>query len=106
MMDVTEQPHRLEGGSMHAVVVRESGDPEAIEGSWEQFEANVLPRTRQAPGIVSAFWMTDGSGGNLNVLVFEDEAAAQAALEPVRNAPRPGFMKVESVQLYRVGAHF
>ena len=91
---------------MHAVVVRETGDREAIEGSGEHVVANVLPRTRQAPGIVSAFWMTDGSGGTLNVLVFEDEDAARAASEPARNAPRPGFMKVESVELYRVLAHF
>ena len=91
---------------MHAVVVREKGDREAIEGSEEHLVANVLPRTRQALGVVAAFWMTDGSGGTLNVLVFEDEDAARAASERVRNAPRPESMKVESVQLYRVLAHF
>lgn len=91
---------------MYAVVVRETGDREAIEGSGEHLVANVLPRTRQAPGVVSAFWMTDGSGGTLNVLVFENEEAARAALEPIRNAPRPGFMKLESVELHRVLAHF
>jgi len=96
----------LKEGAMHAVVVRERGDREAIDGSGEHLVANVVPRTRQAPGIVSAFWMTDGSGGTLNVLVFETEEAAKAALERVREAPRPGFMKLESVQPYRVLAHF
>ncbi len=91
---------------MYAVVVQETGDREAIEGSGEHLAANVLPRTRQAPGVVSAFWLTDGSGGTLNVLVFENEEAARAAAEPIRNAPRPGFMKLGSVELYRVLAHF
>jgi hypothetical protein len=91
---------------MYAVVVRETGDREAIEESGEHLAVNVLPRTRQAPGVVSAFWMTDGSGGTMNVLVFESEEAARAASERMRNAPRPEFMKLESVELYRVLASF
>ncbi len=91
---------------MFAVVVRETGDREAIEGSAEHLVTNVLPRTRQALGVVSAIWMTDGSGGTLNVLVFDSEEAALAALERVRNAPRPGFMKLESLEPYRVLAQF
>jgi hypothetical protein len=91
---------------MHAVVARETGDREAIEGSGELLAANVLPRTQPAPGVVSALWMTDGSGGTLNVLVFEDEEAARAALERILNAPRPEFLKVDSIGLYRVLARF
>lgn len=91
---------------MHAVVVRETADREAIDGSGAHLTSNVVPRIREAPGVVTAFWMTDGSGGTLNVLVFEDEDAARAASERVRNAPRPGFMTLESVELYRVLAHF
>jgi len=97
---------QTEGACMYAVVVRESGDPERIEGSGEHVAATVLPRTRQAPGIVTASWLTDGSGGTLNVLVFETEEAARAALERVRDAPRPLFMKLESVAVHRVLAHF
>jgi hypothetical protein len=41
----------------------------------------------------------------LNVLTFDSEASARAALEPARNAPRPPFMKVESVELVRVIAN-
>jgi hypothetical protein len=91
---------------MHAVVVRETGDREAIDASREHVTANVLPRTREAPGIVTALWMTDGSGGTLNVLFFQDEGAARAASERVRNAPRPGYMKLESVELYAILARF
>ena len=89
---------------MHAVVVREAGDRALIEGSDQHLVANVVPQVRNAPGIVSALWMTDGSGGTLNVLVFESEEAASAALELARNAPRPPFMRVADASVYRVAA--
>jgi hypothetical protein len=91
---------------MYAVVVRETGEREAIEDSAELLAAKVVPRVREAPGAVSALWMSDGSGGTLNVLVFESEEAARAVLQPVRNAPREGFIKLESAEVYRVLANF
>jgi hypothetical protein len=72
--------------------------------SRQHVKANVLPRARQAPGIVSGFWMTDMAGATLNV--FENEDAARSALEPVRSAPRPPSMQVESADVYEVLAHF
>ena len=48
---------------MFAVYVREAGDREAIEKSADHVATNVVPRTRQAPGIVSAYRTTNGSGG-------------------------------------------
>lgn len=59
-------------------------------------------RLRGAPSIVSALWMTNGSGGTMNVLVFESELAALAALQPVRNAPRPPFLRLEDAGVFRV----
>ena len=51
--------------------------------------------------------MSDGEGATLNVLVFETEEAAQAArLAITRNAARPGFLQLESADLYLVLAHF
>ena len=91
---------------MYAVVVRETGRREAIEGSAELLEANLMPRVRAAPGIVSASFMSDGEGATLNVLVFETEEAARAALQLTRDAPRPGFLELESADLYLVLAHF
>ena len=97
---------RVKGAGMYAVVVRETGQREAIEGSAELLNASLLPRVRQAPGIVSASFMSDGDGATLNVLVFESEEAARAALELTRNAPRPGFLQLESADVYLVLAHF
>jgi hypothetical protein len=91
---------------MYAVVVRERGQADQINTSGQHVEANVLPRVREAPGIVSSFWMTDMAGATLNVLVFENEDAARSALEPVRTAPRPPWMHLESAEVYEVLAHF
>jgi head-tail adaptor len=90
------------GKEVFAVVVRESGDAEQIDAGGEMVQAAVAPRVRQAPGFVSAYWMSDGRGGTLNVLAFESEDAAKAALEAARNAPRPPFMRLEAVDLFRV----
>ena len=46
---------------MYAVVVRETGESEAIEGSEAHLAAKVVPRVREAPGAVSALWMTGAS---------------------------------------------
>jgi hypothetical protein len=91
---------------MYAVVVRETGEREAIEGSAELLTANLMPRVREAPGIVSASFMSDGRGATLNVLVFESEEAARAAIQLTRNSPRPGFLELESADVYLVLAHF
>jgi hypothetical protein len=46
--------------------------------------------------------MSDGSGGTLNVIAFASEAEARAALEAARTSPRPPFIKLDAVDLFRV----
>ena len=87
---------------MFAVVVREAGDAAQIDASGGMVSSKVAPRVREAPGFVSALWMSDGAGRTLNVLVFQSEEAARAALEAARAAPRPPFMRVESVDVFSV----
>jgi hypothetical protein len=87
---------------MFAVVVREAGDAAQIDASAGMIGERVAPQVRQAPGFVSALWMSDGAGATLNVLVFETEDAARARLQAARAAPRPPFMRVEGVDLFRV----
>ena len=87
---------------MYAVVVRETGDATLIDQSGDMVAANVVPRVREAPGFVSAMWMSDGSGGTLNVLTFDSEAAATSALEAARRAPRPPFLRIDTAEVVRV----
>ena len=91
---------------MYAIVVREAGEPAAIAGSGAHIEANVVPAVRRAPGIVSAVYMTDGTGKALSVFVFETEEAARATIERIRTAPRPEFIHVETVEPWQVLARF
>ena len=79
---------------MHAVVVREVGDAVRIDGSAGHVDQNVAPRVREAPGFVSAIWMSDGAGHTLNVFTFETEEAARGALGPARQAPRPDYVRL------------
>ena len=87
---------------MFAVVVREAGDAAQIDGHGDMVSANVAPRVRQAPGFVSALWMSDGAGRTLNVIVFSSEEEARAGAEAARAQPRPAFMQVESVDVFSV----
>ena len=87
---------------MYAVVVREAGDAEQIDQGGDYVGANVVPRVRQAPGFVSAFWMSDGSGNTLNVMAFATEEAARSALDSARRAPRPPYLRLESAEILRV----
>jgi hypothetical protein len=87
---------------MFAVVVREVGDAAQIDDHGDMVRERVAPQVRQAPGFVSALWMSDGAGRTLNVLTFESEETARGALDAARGAPRPPFMRVESVELFSV----
>jgi hypothetical protein len=91
---------------MFAVIVQESGDAQLVRAGGDHVAANVMPQARRAPGIVSATWTADEAGRTLNILVFEDEQAARGAVDRIRSAPRPPFMRVESVELREVLAHF
>ncbi|HLQ17116.1 MAG TPA: hypothetical protein VK256_14815 [Candidatus Eisenbacteria bacterium] len=95
-----------EGDLMFAVVVQESGEAERVRGSRDHVEAKVVPQVRNAPGIVSATFTTDEGGRTLNLFVFQTEDAAQMAVEWIRSAPRPPFMRLETVELREVLAHF
>jgi hypothetical protein len=87
---------------MYAVVVRETGDAALIDGSADMVATNVAPRVREAPGFLSAVFMSDGSGGTLNILVFNSENDASSALEAARSAPRPPFLRLETADVLRV----
>jgi hypothetical protein len=90
---------------MFAVVVRETGDQAQIDGSGDLLNHSLVPRIREAPGFVSAVFLSDRSGGTLNVLVFETEEQATMAMERTRQAPRPGFIELERADLYLVLAN-
>jgi hypothetical protein len=87
---------------MHAVLVRVTvNDPEqATKALREQ----VVPRVREAPGLVAGYWVRlDGNQGR-SIVVFESEDAARAAADQVREQTFE-FVTLDSVDVYEVVAH-
>jgi heme-degrading monooxygenase HmoA len=70
---------------MHAVVVNVTIND--LEGSERVLREQVVPRVKQAPGFVAAYWTRKDNGG-LSMSIWESEDAANAASQMVRsNAP-------------------
>ena len=68
---------------MHAVIVKVSindNDP-----GLEYLQKEIVPRVKQAPGLVAGYWvrLEGGDEGN-SVVVFESEEQARAVAERIR----------------------
>lgn len=69
---------------------------EAIQGVKEQ----VIPMIREAPGLVSGYWIKLDDTHGTSVVIFDTESQAQAALPP-EDAPSPG-VKLTSIKVGEV----
>ncbi|MGH7722297.1 MAG: hypothetical protein ACRENL_05605 [Candidatus Dormibacteria bacterium] len=71
---------------MFAVVTKvELPEGETIERGRKELESNVIPMIKQAPGFVSAVFLSPSSGSEgLSVLVFDTKEQAQGAVEQQR----------------------
>jgi hypothetical protein len=70
---------------MHAVIVKVSindNDP-----GLEYLQKEIVPRVKQAPGLVAGYWvrLEGGDEGN-SVIVFESEDQARGAAEQIRSS--------------------
>lgn len=88
---------------MYAVVVDVT-----ITGEREEAERGlrerVIPRVKEAPGLVAGYWVEPIDGKGHSIVVFESEEAARAMAEQVGgNAPSP--VTVDNVQVRAVVAH-
>ena len=67
---------------MHAVVTRVSvtdGEP-----ATKYLREEIVPRVKQAPGLVAAYWVRlEGGDEGTSVVVFESEDAARGAAEQI-----------------------
>jgi hypothetical protein len=51
----------------------------------------IVPRVRQAPGLVNAYWLRSRDGGGMSVIVFETEEAALALARTIEAVQAPGW---------------
>jgi ribosomal protein L35AE/L33A len=88
---------------MHAVLTRVTiHDPEQ---ATKRLQEDVVPRIREAPGLVAGYWVRlDGNQGR-SMVMFESEEAAKAAVDRVRAMPESEFVTIDSVDVHEVVAH-
>ena len=87
---------------MHAVLVRVTiNDPEQ---ATKVLREEVVPRVRQAPGLVAGYWVRLDENQGRSIVVFESEEAANAAADQVRETSFE-FVTLNSVDVHEVVAH-
>ena len=68
---------------MHAVVVNVTiNDPEAANTMLQE---EVVPRVKEAPGLVAAYWARSDQGKGGSMIVFESEEAASTVAQMIES---------------------
>ena len=86
---------------MHAVVVTVTLQPGREKESADQLNATVIPRVKEAPGLVAGYWAQLSGAHGSSMVIFETEEAARAAAEMVPSGV-PDFVKLDSVEVGEV----
>jgi hypothetical protein len=88
---------------MHGVVVHVTlGD---VDVATKALHEQVVPRVKQAPGFVTAYWLRKDNSG-ISMLIFESEDAANAAAEQVKTQGAPSeAVTLDDVEVREVVAH-
>ena len=91
---------------MHAVVVSVSIAAGQFEQSQQALHTQVVPRVKQAPGVVHGYWTVsaDHAHGN-SVVVFDTKEHAEAMVAMVRQQPTPPGVTFNSVEVREVVAN-
>ena len=87
---------------MHALAVSVSIESGKEEEALQELRTNVVPRVKQAPGLVNAYWMDPQNGYGYAILLFDSEESANAGKQMAENAPRPDFVKLTTAQVMEV----
>lgn len=86
---------------MHAVLVTVTIQPGREQDSTEHLKANVIPRVKEAPGLVAGYWTRRSDAHGSSMVIFETEEAARAAAEMVPTG-LPDFVTLDSVEVSEV----
>jgi hypothetical protein len=69
--------------TMHILIQHYAFDPHVSTVVNRSILERLVPLLRTAPGFVAYYWLASGAGSGTSLSVFEDQAAADAALELV-----------------------
>jgi hypothetical protein len=90
---------------MHAVLLTTTIDPERAGEAQSLLARDVVPRVKEAPGLVAAYWMrSDDRKHGTSVIIFESEQAATAAAGMARSMPSGELVHLDSVEVREVVA--
>jgi len=90
---------------MYAVVVNVTIAPGEFASSRKALHEQVVPRVKQAPGLVKAFWtVRDDESQGTSMAVFQTKQQAETAVSMIRNSPPPAGVTLNLVELREVVA--
>jgi hypothetical protein len=84
---------------VHAVLV--SVKIHDYDHARQELHDDVVPRVKQAPGLVAGYWFAPAGDQGWSTVLFESEEAAQAAAEQVR-AASPQHVTIQNVDVREV----
>jgi hypothetical protein len=88
---------------MHAVVVHATIAPGQMDAARTALHDQVLPRVRQAPGLVKGYWTRNADGTNgISVVVFNSQSDAENAAGMVRSTPPPPGVTLGTIEVREV----
>ena len=87
---------------MYAVVAQVSIESGHEDEAVAYLHSDVVPRVKQAPGVVAAYWVEPKDGHGQGFIVFESEDAAKTAREMAIQAPGP--VTFDSIEVREVVA--
>jgi hypothetical protein len=86
---------------MHAVVIRVTLHDREQATTFLREQA--IPRLRQAPGFVAGQWVNLGENSGTSMVTFENDDAAQAAVEQLKSNPPPSnAVEIDSIEVGEV----
>jgi hypothetical protein len=88
---------------MHAVVGNVTIHD--LERGLPVLRDQIVPRVKQAPGFVTAYWLRSNGNAGMSVIVFESEDAAQALAQRIESeGPPTDAVTLNSVEVREVVA--
>ena len=91
---------------MHAVFVIVNIAAGPFEQARKALQEQVVPRVRQAPGVVNGYWtIRADSAQGASMVIFDSKAHADAAAEMVRTQPPPPGVSLNVVEVREVVAN-
>jgi hypothetical protein len=87
---------------MHAVVGKVSIQAGREDEAEEFLKNNILPMVKQAPGVLSGYWLAHQDGHGFGITFYESEEAARGAAEMAKTGPIPDYVTFDSIEVREV----